>query len=358
MIAIAMVVAAVIIGAGIDLTISRFQPSGSVIISNQTSSSTTSASGIRLEESVNASSIIGFQRLNISVSLFNTRSSVNPIHTANDWFFTGVPVSLWGACYQGAPVNMLILRGNYSLDQLRAGQNMTFASSGCYGGGGTTQQVTFQPDSDIANITGEYIVGTAPHQTLGPYRLGLSYTTDGSWDSASLETQEQAYVPDIQAGGQFAPVYTAFFAGVYTIAVADEWGQAVILHLTVLPNTGVTSTSTSTSCSGYPPGGDCIALYSYTFAIFVNYTGRWMVNYTGYNSGGLPAPILVNGTYTGVGPYSKSVTLTGYNNQFLTLCATAQKLDPGNAILVLTVTGSNETSAQYGSVTYCGGVAP
>jgi hypothetical protein len=213
------------------------QPAAQTTTSNprsSTTSSATSAAGIRFEESINASTIIGFQRLNISISLSNTRQSVNSIPTANDWFFTGV----------------------------------------------------------------------------------------------------------------------------YTIAVADEWGQAVILHVTVLPGTGITSTSTSTSCSGSPPGGNCVALYSYTFPIFVNYSGRWMVNYTGYSGSGPSAPVLVNGSYAGFGPYTKSVTLTGYNNQFLTLCATAQKLDPSNSTLVLSVTGSNQTSAYYGQVTYCGGVAP
>jgi len=66
----------------------------------------------------------------------------------------------------------------------------------------------------------------------------------------------------------------------------------------------------------------------------------------------------VGGNITGNGLYSKSVILTGPNNNGLTLCATAQKLDGSNLTLILTVTGYNETSLPYGSTSYCGGVVP
>ena len=69
-------------------------------------------------------------------------------------------------------------------------------------------------------------------------------------------------------------------------------------------------------------------------------------------------PTNANGNLTGNGPYSRPVILTGPNNNGLTLCATAQKLDGSNTTLTLAVTGSNSTSAPYGSVTYCGGVVP
>jgi len=111
-------------------------------------------------------------------------------------------------------------------------------------------------------------------------------------------------------------------------------------------------------CSGYPPGGDCRANYSYTFTISLNYTGPWRLTYQGYASMGESNPTNANGNLTGNGPYSRPVILTGPNNNGLTLCATAQKLDGSNTTLTLAVTGSNSTSAPYGSVTYCGGVVP
>src|ERR1700733_3087207 len=62
---------------------------------------------------------------------------------------------------------------------------------------------------------------------------------------------------------------------------------------------------TSSSCSGYPPGGDCLATYNYTFAISVNYTGPWKLSYQGYDSMGTPSnPTNVGGNDTGTGFFS------------------------------------------------------
>jgi len=107
---------------------------------------------------------------------------------------------------------------------------------------------------------------------------------------------------------------------------------------------------------GYPPGGDCPGNYSSAFTISVNYTGSWRLTYQGYANGG--GPTNVNGNLTGSGLYSLLVTLSGPNNNGLTLCATSQKLDGSNSTLTLTVTGSSETSLPYGSTSYCGGVYP
>lgn len=111
-------------------------------------------------------------------------------------------------------------------------------------------------------------------------------------------------------------------------------------------------------CSGSPPGGDCPGSYSYSFTISVNYTGSWKLSYSGYNDGGPPGHEVASGSYNGTGNESRGVSLTGSNNHFLTLCATAQKLDDSNSTLTLRVTGSNQTSAPFGTVTYCGSVAP
>jgi hypothetical protein len=119
-----------------------------------------------------------------------------------------------------------------------------------------------------------------------------------------------------------------------------------------------TPTTTSSSCSGYPPGGNCPGTYSYTFTISVNYTGPWKLTYLGYNNLGKTNPSNVSGSYSGSGFFAKNVTMTSVDTGGLTLCATAQKLDASTATLILTVTGYNETSAPYGSTSYCGGVVP
>ena len=114
------------------------------------------------------------------------------------------------------------------------------------------------------------------------------------------------------------------------------------------------------SCSGYPPGGNCVEPYSYSFAISVNYTGQWKLNYSGQTNVGESNPYNVTGTHTGSGDSTFSVTLSGLNNRMLYVCATAQKLDATNSTLYLSI-GSiypKNTSVPDGSVFVCAGVAP
>ena len=116
----------------------------------------------------------------------------------------------------------------------------------------------------------------------------------------------------------------------------------------------------SGTCSGYPPGGDCVALYSHTFTISVNYTGPWRLTYSGETNVGESNPSNVTGTNTGTGYHSASVTLSGLNDKMLTICAQAQKLDASSSTLFLGIDSlyPKNTSIPHGSVSTCGGVAP
>jgi hypothetical protein len=116
-------------------------------------------------------------------------------------------------------------------------------------------------------------------------------------------------------------------------------------------------TPTGTTCTGYPPAPDCQGLINYNFTISVAYVGSWNISYSVYDNAGTPLGSLASGNYTGTGDSSNSVTLIWYNYQYLTLCASATKLDGSDATLTLGVTGSNSTTAPYGSVTYCSGAA-
>ena len=136
------------------------------------------------------------------------------------------------------------------------------------------------------------------------------------------------------------------------LIVAIVAGGGVGYH--VSSSNGTITKIVTTTCSGYPPAGDCITPFSYSFNLRVNYTGPWKVEYQGYNSGGRN----ITGSYGGAGFNSTIITLTGLSSGFLTLCAQAQKLDASNGLLTLTVTGYNETSVPYGEVSYCGGVVP
>ena len=116
----------------------------------------------------------------------------------------------------------------------------------------------------------------------------------------------------------------------------------------------------ASSCSGYPPGGNCVAPYSNTFTISVNYTGQWSLNYSGLTNVGEANPYNVTGTHTGTGYFTVPVTLSGLNSRMLTVCAQAQKLDASNATIFLSVGPlyPKNTSAPHGTVSECGTVAP
>ena len=110
-----------------------------------------------------------------------------------------------------------------------------------------------------------------------------------------------------------------------------------------------TTSVSTTTCTGYPPAGDCITTYSATFTISINYSGPWKLTYEGND---------VSGNDTGRGFFSEGVTLSDLTTNWLRLCATAQKMDGSNDTLILTVTGHNETSLPYGATSYCGGAVP
>ena len=150
-------------------------------------------------------------------------------------------------------------------------------------------------------------------------------------------------------------------AGYYVDAINRSATTTVLTATSFITPSGYTYTSTTTvttTCSGYPPGGNCITTYSYTFTVTVNYTGPWKLSYQGYNSLGRANPTNVSGSYSGTGINSTTIALSGLNNNGLTLCAQVQKLDGSNGVLILTVTGHNETSLPYGVTSYCGGVVP
>ncbi|MGD0396752.1 MAG: hypothetical protein ABSB26_07610 [Nitrososphaerales archaeon] len=147
-------------------------------------------------------------------------------------------------------------------------------------------------------------------------------------------------------------------AALVVVLIVIMVGLAVSYEFYLKPSTGSSSSST---CSGSPPVGDCAVPYSYPFTLSVNYSGPWRLSYQGYLSSfgpGKAIPTNVTGSYSGTGFYSKNITLSGPGNYGLELCASAQKLDGSGSSLILKITGRNETSLPYGSVTYCGGVAP
>lgn len=190
-----------------------------------------SPDGLRLTAKVNATEIMVGQSLNVSLSIANTLPGVDSVKPSNVWLFHGVPVALWPPCYFGLPAQAAVVEGNYTLQDIQTAANVTFSYM-CMEGV-TVDHVIFQPNSDQVNLTGIYDV-TGANQSLGPFHMSLSFTTGGYWNLQNLS--REINIPII--GEQYPPrppAYVPFVPGEYTIAVADEWGQAVVLHLTVVP---------------------------------------------------------------------------------------------------------------------------
>jgi len=199
--------------------------------STATASSTLAANGLQLGLSINATRVIMGQSLRVNVSLSNALPVVNDLAVSNDWQFHGIPVALWQACYFVLPAQIAILKGNYSLEEMPSLTNASFQYTCAEGG--TVNHVVFRPNSDLANLTGYYCVGGCGNVTVGQFRLDLNFTTTGYWDLQSLSKALNPPAVAKTVGIAPSPSQT-FVPGIYTVAVADEWGQFEILHFQVL----------------------------------------------------------------------------------------------------------------------------
>lgn len=349
-------------------SISNVTHTATVYERTSTYSSTVSSSGLELQITLSSTSIQYGGALVAHVILLNTlpaNLSLTPRHSVlNSWeannFLCGNSPD-WGDNW--ALDGFAVFSGHYSIANLSsAGSPLTLAppvAIPCITNP-SPSIVVMLPESDVAvaqynlsslppEVTHTYI--DAATLSCGPNGHGATTCGDlngalfGYWDSSA------PLLPNVSDGNTSSPYFHHFPPGPYTLVAEDQW------NLTAFAYFQVTAPSYP-PCSGYPPGGNCLATYSYTFTLSVNYTGPWRVSYQGYNSLGRSNPTSVSGNLSGSGFYSRAITLSGLNNAGLTLCAQAQKLDGSDSTLVLTITGYNETSAPYGSVSYCGGVVP
>jgi len=199
------------------------------------------ANGLSLEASVNSTQLEQGQSLEVSLSLTNTQPAYNVVPAASQWQFEGVPVALWPACYYLLPVQVVVVEGNFTAEQLHLLANTT-SNYQCMEGG-RINQVLFQPQSDQAHIAGNVCISNCYYETLGPYRLEFNFTTTGYWNLQALTSELNPPILGALAPGSLPSL--PFAPGVYTIGVADEWGQAAVLHVAV----GSSSTTTSGTCT-------------------------------------------------------------------------------------------------------------
>lgn len=210
--------------------------SGSTSPTSQGTTNTSSVSPVgdtQLSLVLNSTSLQVGQKLNVAISISNARPRVSVVRTASDWEFQGVPVALWPPCYFGIPAQVVVLQGDYGLQQLKAIADVPF-NYVCMESVSVDHAI-FQPMSDQVNLTGIYDV-TGANQTLGPFQLEKNFTTSGYWNLQGLAGELNIPVIGDGANPNVPPNSTSFSPGVYTVGVADEWGQDVLLHFTVTQN--------------------------------------------------------------------------------------------------------------------------
>jgi hypothetical protein len=227
-----VVQALIVVGVLALVALPSTNPSTSVS-QTSSSSSTLGSNGLSLSLSISATAqrqISVGQDLQVNLSLFNTLPRVNSVPASSDWPFQGVPVAFWPPCYISVPVEAVVLKGNYTLQGLQSA--LTAILSGQCTLWTNVDHVVFQPTGSQANITGT----SYQNRTHGPFQLSVSFTTSGYWTLPS-NPGGNGLVPFTVVGpGQYPPEppkATPFVPGVYTVAVCDEWGQAVVLHFTV-----------------------------------------------------------------------------------------------------------------------------
>jgi hypothetical protein len=146
----------------------------------------------------------------------------------------------------------------------------------------------------------------------------------------------------------------------YFIGVNSSQTTTVIRE----PTSAQIAISSTNTCSGYPPGGNCPGNITETFEVGVNYSGSWKAVWYGYHSVGCPSSPngyenYTGGEWTGTGIRSFGITLSGPNTNGVTLLVEAQKLDASTSMLLLRIDfWSNETSIPYGTASLCRSYVP
>jgi LysM repeat protein len=204
---------------------------------------TVASNGLRLSTFVNATDIKVGQKLNISISLFNTLPTVNAFSgqesfaQAGNRPFYGVPVATWTVCNSQhpwswpLPIDVVVLYGNYSAKELTSVANASI-SIACGGFSPSIPSFAFEPNSDQVNLTVQYPGGVG-NRNIGVFQLASNFTVSGYWNLTSLAANNPSICAPAVLNRCALPPSTPFAPGVYTVGVADEWGQYNVLHFHV-----------------------------------------------------------------------------------------------------------------------------
>ena len=201
------------------------------------------SNGLRLSAFINATDIKVGQKLGVSISLFNTLPTVNAFSgqesfaQAANWTFYGVPVATWTPCTSQhpwswpLPIEVIILNGNYTAQELTSLANARI-SIPCGAASARFPSFAFQPRSDQANLTVQFPGGVG-YRNMGLFQFASNFTVSGYWNLTNLAADDPSVCVPAVLNRCALPASTHFAPGVYTVGVADEWGQTAILHISV-----------------------------------------------------------------------------------------------------------------------------
>ena len=183
-----------------------------------TTTGTSNANNLQLSLGIRSN---GGANITISAEETNLLSSENNVTAASNWSYPNSDL-LCGANEPGGnfeagvyfPMEISVLQGNYEAGNYTSGTAMTMQSTGdeyaCRGVVQAVQYYVFAPDSDNASF---YFGSTKE----GGYSAFEELTTDG-------------YLTGSGSTSEFRP----FQPGTYTVLAEDEWGDVVLLHFTVV----------------------------------------------------------------------------------------------------------------------------
>jgi hypothetical protein len=166
----------------------------------QKSSFTTSPLGFNLFVAVNTTRIASGQSVSISAWIENTMNRINNITASNLW-----PLGpLWTRpCTAGWPIGIGVMQGYFTIDNISAGRLLT---------------LWYQtPRCPVSSYSPEFfLVQPSGSRAIVTFANGIQ-----QWD-LNATASFKGY---IVGQGEPAP-----FRGVYTVVVADEWGDIALTH--------------------------------------------------------------------------------------------------------------------------------
>jgi len=189
-----------------------------------------------LQVSTNGTTINVGQELAVTATLFNPSGQNYNVSASYNWPFNGLLMfgQSWPYCYYYSPIELLVLKGNFSASEVvstaeNIGPKPTSGAS-CFEHEDYTS-FRFEPSSDLVYVASLYsVTGNTPLPVAGPQNASITVSTDGYWDNNTTLAYPSSYA---SGNYSFLEAQHQFVEGVYTVAVADEWGQLAVIHVTV-----------------------------------------------------------------------------------------------------------------------------